>query len=51
MSVVVCVRNIDTKLLMSMVQEPLQRRPYTSVLSLEDDSKLWYVDKFLCFDD
>lgn len=34
---------------MSALQEPLQRRPYTSVLSIDDDSKMWYDHKFTYF--
>ena len=31
--------------LLCMLQEPLQRRPYTSVISI-DDSKMGFVTKF-----
>jgi len=34
-------------LLTYVLQEPLQRRPYTSVLSMDDDSKIWFVVKIM----
>ena len=35
---------------MSVAQEPLQRRPYTSVFCVDDDSKIRFVIRSTCFD-